>query len=142
MKNIYTLSKDYEELYKHICKGHIIACYVNYNWHDGSPPSRDICTCKKWKHWEIRFSSRGIEYGSVDPFEKKKGSSEKDIFIKTCKILNVEWIVPGQEIGWTGAKIKCTICEHEWVAMFPAELDRIECPNCKNIVRYEILELE
>ena len=44
-----------------------------------------------------------------------------------------------QEINWVGSKVECDICTHEWIAVFPAECEKLECPNCHNMVEYEIL---
>lgn len=33
--------------------------------------------------------------------------------------------------------VKCDLCSKEWVAVRPPGLDTLECPNCKNMVRFE-----
>lgn len=43
------------------------------------------------------------------------------------------------EKKWTSNQIKCDLCSHKWTAVYPVELDRIECPNCNNMVMFEKL---
>lgn len=31
---------------------------------------------------------------------------------------------------WQSAAMHCLICAHEWVATFPVEAPRLECPAC------------
>jgi hypothetical protein len=33
--------------------------------------------------------------------------------------------------------VKCDLCGHEWVAVRPAGLTKLECPNCGNIGYFE-----
>ena len=40
--------------------------------------------------------------------------------------------------SWTGAKVKCLICEHKWTGVFPTDISLLECPHCGNRVQYEI----
>jgi hypothetical protein len=77
---MYKLSKDYETLYLFIELRHTPIAFVDYH------SSRDICQVKLFKDKSINFTSRGIEYGSVDCL--------KDEFIKECQRLNVEWVLP------------------------------------------------
>jgi hypothetical protein len=41
--------------------------------------------------------------------------------------------------SWVGAEVQCDICNHIWIAVFDMNLDYLECPNCHNMVNYEIL---
>ena len=34
-------------------------------------------------------------------------------------------------------KVKCDLCSYEWIAVRPLNTDRLECPNCENMVMYE-----
>jgi phage FluMu protein Com len=34
---------------------------------------------------------------------------------------------------WTWQKVKCNLCYHFWIAVYPAHLDKLECPNCNNM---------
>ena len=43
------------------------------------------------------------------------------------------------EKGWIGAKVKCDLCDHIWIAVFHETSIRLECPYCKNIVDFEII---
>lgn len=42
-------------------------------------------------------------------------------------------------MGWAGSKVKCDLCNHEWVAVFKFGSERLECPNCRNMVTYELV---
>jgi len=44
-----------------------------------------------------------------------------------------------KEDNWVANHIQCDLCSHKWVAVYPAELDRIECSNCSNMVMFEKL---
>ena len=41
---------------------------------------------------------------------------------------------------WIGSEVECDLCGHHWIAVFPAECDRLECPNCENMVTYEVID--
>lgn len=44
--------------------------------------------------------------------------------------------------NWAGSKVKCDLCSNIWIAVFEVTCEKLECPNCKNIVYYEILDEE
>lgn len=87
----YNLSKDYDLLYKLLCDGHVIACFVDFAYRGDPKRYRDICKAKRWHEYEMQFQSRGMTYGSVDRWQKDKGS-EKDLMIEECKRMNLEFI--------------------------------------------------
>ncbi len=39
--------------------------------------------------------------------------------------------------GWIAESVKCDLCSHEWVAVRHDNSERLECPNCKNMVYFE-----
>ena len=41
------------------------------------------------------------------------------------------------EIPHEVSKVKCDLCEKEWIAVRPEGLDKLECPNCGNIVNFD-----
>jgi DNA-directed RNA polymerase subunit RPC12/RpoP len=41
---------------------------------------------------------------------------------------------------WIGSEVECDLCSHKWVAVFLAECERLECPNCGNMVTYEVID--
>ncbi|MEH0153756.1 hypothetical protein V6R21_06380 [Limibacter armeniacum] len=84
---MYNLSKDYNTLYQHVCDGKVAACFVDY---DGF---RDICQIIKYRDYDISICCRGIGYGNVRTFHRKRGT-EKELFIAQCEKLNLEWIKP------------------------------------------------
>ena len=40
------------------------------------------------------------------------------------------------------SKVKCDLCGHEWVAVRPEGVLRLECPNCGNIANFENIKIE
>jgi len=49
-------------------------------------------------------------------------------------------IIKKDDIKWSGSRIQCDVCTHKWIAVFPSDLDKIECPHCLNMVNFEIIE--
>lgn len=47
-----------------------------------------------------------------------------------------------EEKGWSGGKVACDLCGEEWIAVYPAQIERLECPNCGNMVHYEEIETD
>ena len=90
----YKLSKDYEKLYELICNSEKIICFTDYIWGDNEEPMRDICVCRRRENFSISISCRGIEYMHVDSYEKGKGFTEKELFIKRCEKNNLECVIP------------------------------------------------
>jgi hypothetical protein len=43
------------------------------------------------------------------------------------------------EDGWTANYIQCDLCSHKWTAVYLTELDKLECPNCTNMVIFDNL---
>jgi len=33
--------------------------------------------------------------------------------------------------------VKCDLCSYEWIAVRPAGVEKLECPNCGNITHFE-----
>lgn len=40
---------------------------------------------------------------------------------------------------WSGERIQCDLCNYIWIAVFPTGIEKIECPNCRHLVTYEII---
>jgi len=94
---IYKLSKDYEELYRLICEGHIIVCFIDYKFStqdEDEKPYRDVCKVEKSVQWKrIEFGVRGICYGGIYDFMLKEHTEWK-WFESLCKNMKVEYIIP------------------------------------------------
>lgn len=43
-----------------------------------------------------------------------------------------------KEVLWSEERVKCDLCSYNWVAVYPQDIERLECPNCSNMVYYEI----
>lgn len=44
--------------------------------------------------------------------------------------------------GWIAKYVQCDLCSHKWTAVYLAELDKLECPNCNNMVIFHKLKSE
>ena len=88
----YKLSQDYEKLHKLINEGFIAAGFVDYKYPNDEKIYRDICKIEKHCENRIIIGSRGFGYGGVWPFEVTITNNEKDIFIRSCKSINLGWI--------------------------------------------------
>lgn len=40
--------------------------------------------------------------------------------------------------GWIGAIVECDLCTNKWTAVYHEDCDKLECPNCGNMVYFEI----
>lgn len=91
MKQYYNTSKDYKELFQLIVSGHEIACFVNYDWRDGTI-TRDIARVRTSSEDKIYISCRGVEYASVESFEVSRNMPAERLFVRACKGIDLEWI--------------------------------------------------
>jgi hypothetical protein len=59
---------------------------------------------------------------------------------ETQKLIT-KWMseISNVDTGWCGELVKCDICGYKWAAVFPDDLDRLECPNCKQMATIERL---
>lgn len=89
---MYTLSKDYDRLWSFVEAGHEPVCLVDYS-RLNDKVSRDVARIRRFHPYTIQIGARGIGYGSVDSWQKDKGS-EKDLFKEECERLNLEWVCP------------------------------------------------
>jgi len=44
------------------------------------------------------------------------------------------------EKGWCANYIECDICTHKWTSVYHIDCDKLECPNCHNMVDYSIIK--
>lgn len=42
-----------------------------------------------------------------------------------------------EDKGWLAGKVKCDLCSHNWIAVYHESSDKLECPNCTNMVYFE-----
>jgi hypothetical protein len=114
-EEVYKFSNDYDLMYFYLLQGNEIICYVNYQYSKSDTVMRDICRCKKFKDYDIKFLARGIQYGDVSDYFKDK-HTEKELFIIECERMNLEWIalyVPPRidfDKKPTDEEIKCPKC--------------------------------
>ncbi len=81
-------NKDYDELFKRICRGEVVLAFVDYSFPGDEHVYRDPCSIRRVGEYDIHISARGICYGSVYQFDRDKGD-ERELFIKQCEWLNV-----------------------------------------------------
>lgn len=85
-------SKDYSRLFDKISKGEIVPCFVDYDWRDGTPASRDIAKVQRHKENSIMVGVRGMQYGGVDEFALD-GRTELKAFTDECERMNLEYFI-------------------------------------------------
>ena len=44
-----------------------------------------------------------------------------------------------ESTAWLTGPVVCLICSHQWIAVRPALVDSLECPNCRNITEADCL---
>lgn len=71
--------------------------------------------------------------------KKTKGITKIDLEDLVGYIPEYEKYLEDNEEGWTANYIQCDLCSYKWTAVYPEDLDRIECANCENIVMFEKL---
>lgn len=42
---------------------------------------------------------------------------------------------------WRGAKVKCDLCNYEWIAVYHRDCDKLECTNCTNMSHFEEVQI-
>jgi hypothetical protein len=64
----------------------------------------------------------------------------------TDQIIEMKWAEytnSGEDEGpWETSLVKCDLCSHEWVAVRPAGLEKLECPDCSNLAGFENIKSE
>lgn len=43
---------------------------------------------------------------------------------------------------WCSDLVECDLCTKQWRAVYHIDSDKLECPNCGNMVHFEIIEHE
>ena len=38
---------------------------------------------------------------------------------------------------WIAAKVKCDLCNYEWIAVYHKDSEKLECKNCGNMPHFE-----
>jgi hypothetical protein len=69
--------------------------------------------------------------------KKSKGINKIDLEDLVSYIPEYEKYLEDNKESWAADYIQCDLCSHKWTAVYPEELDRLECPNCSNIVMFE-----
>ncbi len=42
---------------------------------------------------------------------------------------------------WRSAKVKCDLCNYEWIAVYHRDSEKLECTNCTNMSHFEEVEI-
>jgi hypothetical protein len=50
-----------------------------------------------------------------------------------------EWLDESESEPHEVSQVQCDLCSHSWVAVRPEGLEKLECPNCGNMVQFENL---
>lgn len=97
----YSLSTDYDKLYDLLICGERVAGYLDYKFtYDSTHVFRDLCNLS-FEHGELKAYVRGKGYFTISDLDvlivnkiRDNGTDLKQLFIGTCKSLNLEWIEP------------------------------------------------
>jgi transposase len=60
--------------------------------------------------------------------------NEEISFSRMVELLNEKANEPE---GFAAGSVACDLCSYQWVAVRPAELTTLECPNCGNMASFE-----
>lgn len=79
------------------------------------------------------------EYG----LDKKSQEQKRELLKDAPEDLKYKLVVVmhNKERGWLGGRVKCDICSHNWHAVFHESTDKLECPNCEQMVNFELIEI-
>jgi len=42
---------------------------------------------------------------------------------------------------WISAKVKCDLCNYEWIAVYHKDSEKLECDDCENVSYFEVVEI-
>ena len=66
-----------------------------------------------------------------------KGITKIDIFELVDYLPEFEqWL---KDNNWIANYVECDLCSHKWTAVYKSDLLKLECPNCHNMVLYEVI---
>jgi len=74
--------------------------------------------------------------GLCEWLKTTKGITKIDLEELMSYLPEYENYLEENEEGWTADYIQCDLCNHKWTSVYPEELDRLECPNCNNMVTF------
>ena len=83
--------------------------------------------------------SENLIEGLCEWLKTTKGITEIHIEELTAFIPEYTEYLKEQNTDWSADYIQCDLCSHKWTSVYPKDLDRIECPNCNNMVMFEKL---
>lgn len=68
-----------------------------------------------------------------------------EVLNKACDAMGALWSIQDNEIviekkeEFVAEYVECNICTHRWAAVFNPDSDKLECPNCSNMVSFTVL---
>jgi hypothetical protein len=83
--------------------------------------------------------SENFTEGLCEWLKKTKGITKIHIEDLVSYIPEYEQYLEDSKIEWNANQIKCDLCGHNWLGVYPEDIDRLECPNCNNMVMFEKL---
>lgn len=90
-------------------------------------------------HWGERYTMR--LYGLDKKSQERKKELLKDAPEELKHKILVHVIHTPKPIGWISGKVECDICSHNWIAAYPEDTDKLECPNCQQLAHFELIEI-
>lgn len=92
-------STDYDALWHFICAGHEALAFVDYRFMgepEGYKPWRDAAKVTRRGPYQINIGARGISYAGAYESDAPQWPDEKELFVKICQNINLEWASPLQ----------------------------------------------
>ena len=79
----------------------------------------------------------GIQFSNI-VVSAKKATYEKYASLGLDKAVLKSLLLIADDVDpHEASKVKCDLCEYEWIAVRPEGLTKLECPNCHNMVNFE-----
>lgn len=87
------LRTDYDALFEHICKSEKHTALGLVDYEPREKPLRDVVRVRRWEAWDIVVGVRGMQYGGVASYDRKKGGTEREKFVEDCKRMNLAFVL-------------------------------------------------
>lgn len=72
-----------------------------------------------------------------DWLKTTKGITKIDLNDLIEFIPEYEKYLEENDSSYTANLVECDLCTHQWTAVYHADLKKLECPNCENIVYFD-----
>lgn len=100
---------------------------------------------KKFQQQDYKRGGVSIAPEMYNAIAKNIHNYYKQLIIDICneeyssdeKIMDIAKIFIAHYDPHEASLVQCDLCNHKWVAVRPAGLNTLECPNCNNLTSFE-----